>query len=51
MPRRFDASKFDLKHLRATAEKCKNWGRWGPDDEIGTLNFVTPVSVKVTPRS
>ena len=43
MPRRFDTNKFDLKHLRATAEKCKNWGRWGPDDEIGTLNFVTPV--------
>ncbi len=19
-----------------------NWGRWGPDDEIGTANFVTP---------
>jgi kynurenine formamidase len=33
---------FDLAHLRATAEKCKNWGRWGEDDEIGTLNFVTP---------
>ncbi|MEO8837682.1 MAG: cyclase family protein [Herbaspirillum sp.] len=42
MPRRFDTRKFDLTHLRATAEKCKNWGRWGTDDEIGTLNFVTP---------
>ena len=19
-----------------------NWGRWGDDDELGTLNFVTP---------
>jgi kynurenine formamidase len=19
-----------------------NWGRWGPDDELGTLNFITP---------
>ena len=19
-----------------------NWGRWGPDDEIGTLNLITP---------
>lgn len=42
MPRRFDANKFDLSHLQAMAEKCKNWGRWGPDDEIGTLNFVSP---------
>jgi kynurenine formamidase len=22
--------------------KLSNWGRWGDDDEIGTLNFVTP---------
>ena len=22
-----------------------NWGRWGPDDEIGTLNFITPAMV------
>lgn len=42
MPRRFDSARFDLNHLRATAEKCKNWGRWGPDDEIGTLNYITP---------
>jgi len=20
----------------------KNWGRWGPDDEVGALNFLTP---------
>jgi kynurenine formamidase len=24
------------------AKKVNNWGRWGPDDEIGTINFVTP---------
>ena len=23
-------------------ETCKNWGRWGPDDELGTLNYITP---------
>lgn len=22
--------------------QLSNWGRWGPDDEIGTANFVTP---------
>ncbi|HTU53155.1 MAG TPA: cyclase family protein [Acetobacteraceae bacterium] len=33
---------FGLSHLREVAERCKNWGRWGDDDEIGTLNFVTP---------
>lgn len=27
------------------AEKYKNWGRWGPDDEIGTLNFTSPEDI------
>jgi kynurenine formamidase len=22
--------------------KVSNWGRWGPDDELGTLNLITP---------
>src|SRR5262245_20205227 len=29
-------------------EYCRrfnNWGRWGEDDEIGTLNFITPAKV------
>src|ERR1043166_8643129 len=25
----------------AAAEKYKNWGKWGPDDEIGTLNYTS----------
>ena len=24
------------------AKKVNNWGRWGPDDEIGTVNLITP---------
>src|ERR1700722_16261586 len=31
--------------LRAAAEKYKNWGKWGPDDEIGTLNYTSPEDV------
>src|SRR5438093_6702236 len=23
-------------------ESLKNWGRWGEDDELGTLNLITP---------
>jgi len=23
-------------------ERLSNWGRWGPDDELGTLNLITP---------
>jgi kynurenine formamidase len=26
-------------------ESVKNWGRWGPDDELGTLNYITPQHV------
>lgn len=25
----------------AMAEQLSNWGRWGPDDELGTVNFIT----------
>ena len=45
MPRRYDESKLNMDILRETAEKCKNWGRWGPDDEIGTLNFIRPEDI------
>ena len=45
MPRPYTEKRFDMKHLRATAERCKNWGRWGPDDEAGTLNFVSAEDV------
>jgi len=28
--------------FRAIGDRVRNWGRWGDDDEIGTLNLVTP---------
>ena len=33
--------KLTRKDVQAAAKKYKNWGRWGKDDEIGTLNFTT----------
>ena len=45
MPRRHTDKMFDMAKLRETAEKCNNWGRWGPDDEAGTLNFVAPEDI------
>lgn len=27
-------------------EACKNWGRWGPQDERGALNHITPEHVR-----
>jgi kynurenine formamidase len=26
--------------------KVSNWGRWGPDDERGTLNYITPAHIR-----
>jgi kynurenine formamidase len=28
-----------------TAEELKNWGKWGPEDQIGTLNYITPEDI------
>lgn len=30
----------------ALGERLSNWGRWGPDDELGTLNFITPEKIQ-----
>jgi len=35
-----------LQEFDAIYESVKNWGRWGPDDELGTLNFITPETVR-----
>lgn len=33
----------DVAHL---AIECRNWGRWGDEDEIGTLNFVDGETIR-----
>lgn len=37
MPDRYTADE-----MRAVYESVKNWGRWGPEDERGALNLITP---------
>lgn len=32
----------DISTVREYMAKYSNWGRWGDDDELGTLNHVTP---------
>jgi kynurenine formamidase len=38
--------KHDLRLLRDYIDQCSNWGRWGLDDQIGTLNLVGPDQVR-----
>jgi kynurenine formamidase len=33
------------KDVHAAAKRLKNWGRWGKDDEIGTLNYTAPADI------
>jgi kynurenine formamidase len=35
-----------LADFDALFESVKNWGRWGPDDELGTLNYIGPEMVR-----
>ncbi len=35
-----------MERVRRIAEKVSNWGRWGADDERGTLNLITPEVVR-----
>jgi len=57
------AAKFKLKDTRdkknrrltrrdvhQAAKRFKNWGRWGKDDEIGTLNFTTASDIVAAAR-
>ena len=36
--------------IREAVEKYRNWGKWGPDDELGTLNYITPEVIRNSAR-
>ena len=36
--------------MRKAAEKYKNWGKWGPSDEVGTLNYTTAEDIVAATR-
>ena len=36
--------------LKELAARVSNWGRWGDDDQRGTLNFITPDAVQARRR-
>src|SRR3981189_3087350 len=44
------ARKLTRQDLRDAAEKYKNWGKWGAQDEIGTLNYTQPEDIVAAAR-
>ena len=40
------AKTISVAEFEKIFESVKNWGRWGADDERGTLNLITPERVK-----
>lgn len=38
--------KVTLETLAGWEQTLSNWGRWGPDDQRGTLNLITPEKTK-----
>ena len=44
------AKKYTRQDLSDAAEKYKNWGKWGPNDEIGTLNFTSAEDIVAATR-
>jgi hypothetical protein len=40
------ASGLSLTEFEQLFEAVKNWGRWGPDDDRGALNYITPARTR-----
>ena len=36
----------DLALLEDYIQRCSNWGRWGPRDQLGTVNLITPDKIR-----
>jgi kynurenine formamidase len=39
-------SSVSLEEFERLFEAVKNWGRWGESDELGTVNYITPATVR-----
>jgi kynurenine formamidase len=39
-------AQVSIEEFEQIFESVKNWGRWGPNDQLGTLNFITPGHVR-----
>jgi len=42
--------KFTIEDVRRMARQFSNWGKWGADDELGTVNYITPEKIVAAAR-
>ena len=42
--------RVDVAEFERIFEMVSNWGRWGPADQLGTLNYLTPATVVAAAR-
>jgi kynurenine formamidase len=42
--------KLTMADIQAAATRLKNWGRWGSEDQVGTLNFTRPEDIVAAAR-
>ncbi len=47
---RANVPRMSLEEFEALFQEVCNWGRWGPDDERGTLNYITPEHVRAAAK-
>jgi kynurenine formamidase len=45
IPGAFSAGGSEMRDFRPIGKRFSNWGRWGADDRVGTLNHITPARV------
>jgi kynurenine formamidase len=41
---------ISLEEFRALTRRLSNWGKWGKEDQLGTLNYITPESVRAAAK-
>jgi kynurenine formamidase len=41
----------EVAAIMQLGERLSNWSRWGPDDQLGTLNYISPAVVREAARA
>ncbi len=41
---------FTIEDVRRLAKQFSNWGKWGANDELGTVNYITPEKIVAAAR-